>query len=65
MSKLICGLCDGHYDDSDAEAVAVHAHPEPQSGEYREHWINSKLPYDRWLTETQPGREWQEITATT
>lgn len=54
----LCGTCDTTYYLDDAEAVKVHQHPEPQSGEPRDMWLKSNLPYERWIKETAPGRAW-------
>lgn len=53
----ICSLCDERYDPN-GERAAIHEHPEPQSGEPREAWFRSKLPYEIWISETPEGIEW-------
>lgn len=57
----LCGLCDTTYFLDDLEAVKVHEHPEPQSGEFRDCWLVSQLPYERWIVETETGRTWKEM----
>jgi hypothetical protein len=42
---MICGLCDGIYDDYHIEERAAHAHYEPQSGPLRDAWMLTKLPW--------------------
>jgi len=53
--------CDSSYDPEDETAVAVHLHPEPQSGLFREDWLESKLSYKMWITKTEKGKHWQLI----
>lgn len=52
-----CALCDEWYDPN-SERAKVHEHPEPQSGPSRSAWFASGLPYERWITETQDGKDW-------
>lgn len=51
-----CGLCDALFCPAHS---AEHAHPEPQSGPPREAWIDSGLPYEKWVAETPEGRAWR------
>lgn len=57
-----CPVCDELYDPNGDQAK-IHQHPEPQSGEFRDHWLASKLPYEQWLVETNAGRQWGIINA--
>lgn len=59
-----CAICDESYNELDPESMRTHQHPEPQSGPPRDLWLASKLPYDRWITETDAGRAWVECGRT-
>ena len=52
-----CAMCDEWHDPKGPRA-RIHDHPEPQSGEPREQWFASRLPYSRWVVETVEGRDW-------
>jgi len=56
-----CSLCDEWYDVNSPRAK-VHEHPEPQSGNFRDIWIRSKLPYHLWIDKTQAGYLWHMLT---
>lgn len=58
IKRHLCPLCDAWYTDAEA---AEHDHPEPQGGPMRDHWLASGLPYDRWIAETDEGRDWQDF----
>lgn len=55
----LCPTCDAWYEDG-TESAKEHLHPEPQSGPPRDAHIASRLPYDRWIKETEEGRQWYE-----
>lgn len=58
MTNLkLCPICDGFY-LAGSEEEKMHEHPEPQSGAFRDYWLWSRLSYDRWITETEKGKEW-------
>lgn len=59
--KIRCSICDDWY-DPESERAKTHEHPEPQSGEFKTMWLASKLPYERWISETKDGRQWVAIT---
>jgi len=54
-----CPICDEWY-ELYGERHKVHEHPEPQSGEPRDQWLASRLPYERWILETTAGKAWVE-----
>lgn len=60
-----CCLCDEQYHHTNPEDVRRHTHPEPPSGYARDHWLRSRLPYERWIVETAEGREWQVLNEKT
>lgn len=55
-----CATCDDWYDEHGPDA-AVHRHPEPQSGPYRDAWGASGLEYADWVSETPEGRAWAAV----
>ncbi len=55
----ICPLCDERYDPN-GERASIHEHPEPQSGQPRQDWFASGLPYEIWIGETPEGIAWAE-----
>ena len=57
-----CPICDEWYVVG-GDRERMHDHPEPQGGEFRDAWLASKLPYDRWIAETNAGLQWSRIVA--
>lgn len=55
-----CATCDEWYDYGNSAAREIHQHPEPQSGPPRDAWMQSGLPYERWLLETAEGLNWKQ-----
>ena len=55
-----CATCDEWYDPA-GDRAKVHEHPEPQSGDAREAWLRSKMPYEQWAKETEAGRTWAQL----
>lgn len=53
-----CAMCDEWYNPRDTESCRIHRHPEPQSGPLRDNWLQSGMPFERWITETSEGRQW-------
>jgi len=58
--KIQCAMCDEWY-DGNGERAKVHLHPEPQSGPARNAFVESGLPYERWITETSAGKIWADM----
>ncbi len=58
-----CAMCDKWYDPNGDQAK-VHDHPEPQSGIYRDAWLDSSLSYEEWIRKTRAGKEWTEYKNT-
>jgi hypothetical protein len=58
-TTALCGTCDAIYDELDAEQVKIHQHPEPQSGQPRDDWLKSRLPYEKWIQTTPEGIAWE------
>ena len=54
-------MCDEWYNPNSPDAK-VHNHPEPQSGIYRDAWLDSRMSYDQWSKETRVGQKWLEYT---
>lgn len=65
LGRSRCSMCDEWYNPLDAERVKVHQHPEPQGGAFRDAWLLSGLPYERWIVETGPGKNWVARKSTT
>lgn len=59
--KRLCFLCDEWYDELGPRA-AMHEHPEPQSGSYRDAWLASGLAYENWIRDTDEGRAWRLLS---
>lgn len=54
----LCALCDTLYC---VHHASEHRHPEPQSGEFRDAWLRSGLPYLEWTCRTPEGARWDEM----
>lgn len=54
-----CAMCDEWYNPNSPDAK-VHDHPEPQSGLYRDAWLDSEMRYEEWTKKTRVGQEWLE-----
>lgn len=59
MTIKLCLVCDDWYSSMNATEVNKHMHPEPQSGLFRDAFLKSGLPYDRWIIETREGQNWR------
>ncbi len=52
-----CPLCDEWYEEY-GPRWSDHEHPEPQSGPPRIAWLESKMPYEKWIKLTAEGKAW-------
>ena len=54
-----CAMCDEWYNPK-GERAKIHDHPEPQSGVYRDAWLDSDMSYLVWIEKTRVGKDWVE-----
>lgn len=59
MTMIRCPFCDELYEQY-GERHEIHRHPEPQSGIYRYAWLDSGMPYEKWIKNTRAGQDWLE-----